>query len=956
MTLQTPRIAALLLFCCMFAAGQSFTITTPSDGAVISGNFIFSVAVVGANTASVEYRVGSLSLGIAVVSPFRIGWNTGYAADGDYSITAIAYDSTGNILGTADRRFSINNRRGALHIDSPDLSKPLSGTVTLAGTATDVLYYPAEWNFSIDGSNVAWIITDNSGQHTVSGHASFDTTRFTNGRHELHIEVQSDIWPPEKREDKSWYPDRAGMGRVVTIDNGHTQMGIAANYEHVYLKPGQVVTLSCRLLYTDSTAGACAAPSYSSSDAKVAAVASSGVLTAGLTDGFSTVSLSANGYSTKVYVWVEKHPTIAHFSGSGQLLTSYQPGASIFLVAPFSLEPSEVKEPSLNQEVKRAGINTLFSGFYSNPRNLSTTYQAWKTEYDRSLGASWSWAAANGYHLYTMGDELVRGIGTEGWWTMNWPYAQQAAQYAMQSLAGSGIAIGIDIIDEGSMMWGATPTPPRKIGEAGMFTSITCSGSRCAVSWPSNPVKPGRFFAGRQFALTGSTNLNLNTPLGQMFTAQNITDNSFEFVPAGNVTGVFTASNDPDLEFLRWAGAAGGCPNAPCTPPVPNTALSTVAGWLRSAPVHVPISWPALGIHPPIVHDQWAGKDSQVSDYFPHYWDTYLPGRTYTWTSGIEERTFWMRSAFYSRQPYARLDRPQIILATSNSFSYVKNAPGEAFYNPVSDTLTSPSTSASTVSAEMMTAAALGNAGVRFYHFEPPQGEQGRVNGKLGVEYQTGMSPVATERNSQEIWRSVGYVTNLLTKTLQPFILGTPVSSPALVDNIITAARQSESGMLLMVINGNDWERTVAIDLTPYRTGLPITKYRVRGKGIESGVMPDSGVDRVAMGEGETVVYLFPRSRAASWISSIPIPAPVLPPGAKQAILHHGYIYSQDIDYQTAGMVCTEGCTVDVDTALGAVVYQFVFTDARGSVLGRSVTRTISDPGRVLERSSPLKP
>jgi hypothetical protein len=945
MNIRVGCITALFLLSSGIALAQSITITSPSDGAVVSGTYIFSAAG-KANIASVEYRLGSLSLGIAS-PPFGLGWNTGYTADGDYSVTAIAYDSIGAVVGTADRQFSIQNHRRTLHISSPDLSKPLSKTVTIAAAANDPSSYPARWIVAIDGILLTYIWSDNSAQNAIAVQSPpIDTTRFSNGQHELHIEVTSDSFTRADLGNKTWYNGTVGLSRVITIDNGHTQMGVAANYQHVYLEPGQTIKLSCRSLFTDNVTGSCTAPSYSSSDAAVAQVQPSGMLKAGPADGFSTVFLKDKDFTTQVYVWVERHPAIPHFSGNGQMLTSYQAGVSIFPVAPFVLQTSDAQVPAMNEEIKRAGINTLYSGFYLNPRDLSASYDSWQRNYDQVLGTQWSWAAANGYHVYAMGDEVTRNIGLEAWWTLNWPYGRQAVQHAMQSLAASGVAIGVDIIDEGSMLWGGTPTPSRKIGEAGMFTSITCSGATCTVAWPSNPVKPTRFYAGVQFALTGSTNAGLNTPLGQMFTAQNVADSSFDFVPASNVTGVFTPSNDPNLEFLWWAGSAGGCPRAPCTPPVPNTALSTVAGWLRSAPVHVPISWPALGIHPPTVQDQWAGKDSQVSDFFSHYWDSFLAGRTYTWSAGIADRVLWMRNAFYSRQAYARLDRPQIILASSSSFFYRKNTPDAAYYTPPADTLIIPGTSGPAISAEMMAEAALGNAGIRLYQFESPSQESNRTKSKIGSEMQTGMSPVAGDQNSRQIWRSAAYVSNLLTKTLQPFILGTPLSSPSLGDNIVTAVRRSNSGVLLMVVNANDWERTVSIELTPYKTGQPITRYAVRSRGITSAVVADTASKRVTIGAGETVVYLFPNSGATSWISALAIAAPALPAGAQSAILHHGYIYSQDMGYQTDGMECTEGCMINVDAALGDIVYQFVFTDAQGNVLGKSVTRTISKPGR----------
>lgn len=553
------EILAALTGTCNTGSAVSIAIS-PATGSTVSGTTVFSADTSNApSTASVEFDLGSLQIGTATVAPFNMSWNTGFAADGRYSMLATAYDSTGNILAQAMTVVNINNHGGALTVGSPDLSQPLSGVVQLSITGTDGQgYYPARWNLFLDGQAQPITWTDNSGQNPITITPSLDTTTVPNGTHELHIEVASDYWPAGQPNNKTWYTDRIGLSHIITTNNGHTLMGVTAGYEHVYLQPNQAMALSCIQLFTDNTAGTCAAPSYSSSDLSMVSTNSSGLLTAGSNEGFATVTLTESGKTAQVYVWVMNNTTIPHFAGNGQMLLAYQAGQSIFPVAPFVLGPSDLQaSTSLNAEAKRAGVNTLYNGFYLNPRNITQDYNAWQSNYDAVIGAGWTWAASNGYHLYAMGDDAVRNIGSDAWWTLNWPSGQRAIQHAMQSLASSGVAIAIDIIDEGSMMWGATPTPPRFVGNSGVFTSISCSGATCAVAWPNNPVNPSRFYAGSSFALTGSLNSGLNTPLGKMFTATNITSSSFDFVPASPVNGVFTASNDPNLEFLWWAGAPG---------------------------------------------------------------------------------------------------------------------------------------------------------------------------------------------------------------------------------------------------------------------------------------------------------------------------------------------------------------------------------------------------------------
>jgi hypothetical protein len=340
-----------------------------------------------------------------------------------------------------------------------------------------------------------------------------------------------------------------------------------------------------------------------------------------------------------------------------------------------------------------------------------------------------------------------------------------------------------------------------------------------------------------------------------MFQATNITSHSFDFSAPGAADGTFTRANDPKLEFLWWAGNVG-CSREPCNPPIPNDALVRITKWLRSTQPKVPISWPALGLAPTSVQANWMGRNS-ISDYASHYWISLKTRTTYTWSDGIQEWGEGMRSAFYQRQPFMMLDRPQLILAGISGPAYVKKAAGASYYMPPGDTLEEPGVSGPLVTATMMTAAALGAAGVRLYHFENSSDAGKRATAAPGTHFQTGVSPTAKDPILQEIWQGMSSAANALTKTLAPYLLGTALSSPAYGPNIVTAARQGQNGRMLMIVNDNDWQRTIAIDFTPYKYQRKVARYCISADGI-SGPFPAPYLgETITLTAGQTAVYLF---------------------------------------------------------------------------------------------------
>ena len=851
----------LLHFAIADAQGQpTLTIIRPLPNETVRGTYAF-VATSNpiASIATVEFDLGSKRLGVAHTAPFRIEWNTAYASDGNFALQVIGKDPQGKIMSTAEQVFSIDNHGNSLSVKEPDLSQPLKGAVRLSIVGQDHKYYPALWLVNVDGENVNVSYTDNSGISANTVTVLLDTTKYTNGKHELYIAMHSNTWPVGHPEHKSWRNWRAGFERVANFDNGHSLMDISANYLHVYVHPGQVVLLGCRRLFTDETSEPCQAPSYSSSDPRVIAVSASGGARAGKQEGFATLTLAEAKKTTHVYVWVKRQLSIPNFAGDGRMRTSYHPGESFFVVAPFMLSARDMmSQPPLLSQLQQAGVNTLSEGFYLNPRNLLASYSDWVKYYNANVAPEWNFARMHHFHVLATGDEVCRNIGGEAWWTLNWLPAEAAVRYAMQKLAASGVAIGIDMVDEASMMWGSTPIPPGRVGAPKSFESVSCIEGECRVRWPDNPVNSERFPSGTSFALTGSRALALNTPRGHMFTATNIAADSFDFVAAGPVSGSFTQTNDPGLTFLWWAGRIGGCPSEPCDPPVPNDALLRITGWLRSTKPKVPLSWPPLGQSPASVQGAWMGPNS-ISDYASDYWAPLNAAHTYTWSVGVQEWNYWMRQTYYERQSILMLDRPQLLLDSVSGPFYTKETEGASYYSPAKDDLEQPGVSGAAIISSMMTAAALGAAGVRLYFFENAAELRRHADAKLGTALQTGVNLTSTDPLVRENWRAISYAGNAL-KILTPYLFGAALNSPAYGRNIVTAARQGNNGRMLMIVNDNDWARSIRITFSPYSYGKSIVRYNISYDGIRRMTMTDSIGETITLGPGESAVYLFTRA------------------------------------------------------------------------------------------------
>jgi hypothetical protein len=468
------------------------------------------------------------------------------------------------------------------------------------------------------------------------------------------------------------------------------------------------------------------------------------------------------------------------------------------------------------------------------------------------------------------------------------------------------VAVGIEGIDEGSMIWGKTPTPQGNIGAASyLFDRIDCGGNLCTMHWPANPLRDG---AG--FALRGASAAGLNTPAGSLFHASESCGDTFSFTPATPLTGSFDPTNEPGLEFL-WFSGAGCAGNTICSPSVPNDALQTVKNWISAVPGAPPVTFPALGVHPATVQANWMGAGG-ISDYASHYFSTLKTRTTYPWSEGIQEMIASIGALWQAREPLMMLDRPQLFLISLSGPSYIKRNGSDSAYNPATDDLDQPGVSPQHVSALMMTAASLGAAGTRLYYFEPPSNVENRVKAPVGASMQTGANPTNI---GQERWRAMGLASNLLTRVLEPFLFGSVRNAPAFGRNIASAVRESDSGMMLLIVNGNDWPRTIEVNLGTLNSGAGAARYRLTAERIQTDDRSGATSDLITLEAGESVAYVFPKSG-----SLFPLQRTDVGPGTS---VRYGYIYP-DLIRAGAVNVCDGTCKVDWDARLGDLSTQLI--------------------------------
>ena len=899
---------------------NNIQLLTPTSGQTVSGTLQLSISGDLSNVARVYYKMGDYLFASSSQSPFNLSWNSALASDGNLQIETIAYDSLGNILADSFTPVVLSNYGTKAEVLNGGLTGPLTGTASVNLHAFDPLHSPAYWTSAIDGEILPVIYTDQAAKNDQTQTQKIDTTIYPNGTHEFYFAFHSnDFNNPNPVAGNENY--RGAVMQKIDTENGRTFMEVSAAYLHVYTPVGGSLALGCSRAYTNGDHDACLSPQWVPADPTVASVDSTGKLNA-LKEGYTDIALTEGGKTMLVHAWVKNDPGLPHFTTNGGMSTAYVPGQSTFIVAPYLLGPNYVSADSnLLTEVRRAGINTLTTGIYINPVDLTTSYSTWLSGYNATVTPNLQYAAANGFRVLGTGDNIARNIGAEAYRTLNWPQAKQAVQYAVQTFAQSGTAVSIEMIDEAGFLWGPSPMPPGLLGQANSMQSIACAGTSCLVTWPNlaDNSYHDSISNGLTFTITG--NPALNNPLGSTYTVQNATANTFTFAlsPATPVNATFTQQTNPTTEF-EWFARAGTC-GTPCAPPMLNSSLATITSWIKSAVPNIFVSYPPGGIVLTPAQRNWIGQGS-LSDYASQYWDTGQQRPTYIFGKGIRESSYWMLNSYYNRQPYMQLNRPQLMLIGLSDTAYLKNSPsGTAGYNPPVDQFMNPGVVPKSVGSTMFAAACAGASGLRLYQFEDSDDYQASLTSGPGGAYQSGAAPFYGATN---LWRSMGYAAALMTKVLQPYLLSPPATSPALGRNIITGVRKAAAGNMLIVVNAWDGDRMLNIDFTPYKSGFGSTRYRVNDTSLKTALLPDENGETITLASGETAVYIFPNTNGPTGLDSVSF-LPIAPVGNLKLSVTYGYLYSQNITAFGDSFNCTNGCSLPVDRRLGDVFFQYTF-------------------------------
>ena len=215
-----------------------------------------------------------------------------------------------------------------------------------------------------------------------------------------------------------------------------------------------------------------------------------------------------------------------------------------------------------------------------------------------------------------------------------------------------------------------------------------------------------------------------------------------------------------------------------------------------------------------------------------------------------------LQQEFLQRQPYLMLNRPQLMLVSLAGPSYIKGASQSATYLPGVDTLQEPGVSPQHVSAMMMTAAALGGAGIRLYYYESAHDAATRQSDPAGTSLQTGCNPTNLQPAS---WQAMSYASSLLTGVLAPYLLDKALDSPSYGRNIVTAVRQGSSGTLLLIVNGNDWPRTFPVSFASFSMGTGATLHLLTATGMTTTqIAPGMTSEILTLPAGASAAFLFP--------------------------------------------------------------------------------------------------
>jgi hypothetical protein len=187
---------------------------TPKSGDTVSGTVSLSAnASDDIGVTKVEFLVNGVVLGTVSASPYTVTWNTALTANGSASITAKAYDGSGNVTTTSAVSVTINN----------------SQTVSLLSNASLEIdanndSIPDCWQQDAYGSSrnrFVWTRINNPAQaHSGNYAQSVQLTRYSSGDVKLLTDESSSTCSPsvvagKKYTISAWYKSTVATSMAV---------------------------------------------------------------------------------------------------------------------------------------------------------------------------------------------------------------------------------------------------------------------------------------------------------------------------------------------------------------------------------------------------------------------------------------------------------------------------------------------------------------------------------------------------------------------------------------------------------------------------------------------------------------------------------------------------------------------------------------------------------------------
>jgi hypothetical protein len=158
------------------------SMTAPAGNAALRQTITVSAtAADNVAVAGVQFYLDGNPLGAEdTASPYSLSWDTTTVSDGGHTLSAVAWDTSGNrsIAPDPTVTVTVDNTVPAVSITAPAGGSTVSGTTAVTATASDNVGV-VSIQFQIDGANLGSTIT--AAPYTVT----WDTTTVGNGSHQL---------------------------------------------------------------------------------------------------------------------------------------------------------------------------------------------------------------------------------------------------------------------------------------------------------------------------------------------------------------------------------------------------------------------------------------------------------------------------------------------------------------------------------------------------------------------------------------------------------------------------------------------------------------------------------------------------------------------------------------------------------------------------------------------------